>query len=666
MANSNNILIQLANGQHLDYTAETDLGIKLNRIVDDFIDPSKRYGEFSYTFSLPKTKNNDLVFEFPDSKGRIRVFNGKTFACDVYNNNQILLSGIIELTGTKVDSYECRFYSKLTQFTDTIKGKKMNDMTYLPTIPWQFEKSIANHIRVAPISSHIEFPFCFYRTPFISGGTQVPITTTRAEINLGQVYNWWTSSSVAFNQKNPMYQPAFPPAIYLKSMMDGLFADAGWSYNSSFFNRSDIQRIIVPFTGGGEDFTGAITTGHTGNTLNLNKLLPKMNQSDFLKMILNTFNLYMIPDQVNKNMVIETYNTLFSDNSNPYPITVFNQEKIYLDTANLITTKDDKNNNLALGFNRIFDYSGVTNVNPSYFLNTCTDTRAGLLKTKLTETYNKEAYTNLWNKTTGTKEIKLNLSPTNYYPYTLVNDHSIFNATTTEKPYWTIGIPLISPQTPSDNNGNDYSEGNDQDYVQGNDPSKWSYDGGFKMLYYYGKIAYQQIIATTTAYKDWIWVGLATGGTITVPTFAKVPICLASPFILLDKAHKDALVSDLNNIISKEQRSSEAGAEIHSILLTYYGAGTTDDTHVPTSFSLTFGENPIYDNIYTTFHQKKYDDFENSYILKGNMRMDENDWDAMQINRPLIFDGELYKLVSIKNYDPINRYAEIELIKKTS
>lgn len=669
MSNTNRVLIELSNGKRLDYLSELSLGIKLSRVADDFVDPSKRYGEFSMTFDVPKTKNNDAIFDYPDVKGRFNVFAGKTFECNAYDNNQIMIAGILELVGVSEDAYQVRFYSKITQFIDDIKDKKLNEMTYLPTIPWQYEVSIINHIKVAPLSEHIEFPMSFYRTPFISGGTKVVAKSSRAEANLGFVYNYFIAgSSNPYNEINPMYEAAFPPAIYLKSIVDGIFADAGWTYNSSFFNRADIQTIIIPFTGKGEDFTGSVIDNVSGDTLNLNKLLPAMNQAEFLKTIINVFNLYLIPDVANKSMVIETYNTLFTDNSNPYPIRLFNKKKESRDTQCKISTKSDSTNDLPLGFNRILDYANVadpSNINPTFFLNTCIDIRDRIGRVRLTGTYNKETYDNLWNKTTGTKDIKLNLSPTNYYPYTLVNDRSIFNSTTTAQPYWTIGLPLISPQTPQNNDGKDFAEDAEQNYIEGNDPNNWSYDGGLKLLYYYGPAKYNvSPDSGLTSYKDWLWVAIATGGTVTIPTFVRVPVCIASPYRLLDTERFDYLMANINTLVSESERFGERGAEVHGILLTYFGAGTSTDTHDDNSFSLTFGEDPLYDNIYTIFHRKKYEDFAKGELVTGTVRLNENDWREMQINRALVFDGELYKLNAITNYSPIERIAEISIIKK--
>jgi hypothetical protein len=663
MAQINNIRIILSNGSTLDYEYESLLDIKLNRIVDDLTDPSKRYSDFSYTFNLPRTKKNDNIFEFPDVKGRIRIFIGKTFECEIFNNSVRLLEGIIELVGINDDTYQCRLYSKVSQFIDEIKTKNLNDMEYLPTIDWNYEETIIEHIKVAPVSEHIEFPFIFYKTPFMSGATNVNTQSGFiAEANLGFFYNY-VISTLPFGSKNPFYEAQFPPAIYLKSIIDGIFSDAGWTYKSSFFDREDIQKIIIPFTGKGEDFTGSVISGETTNRLNLNKLLPSKKQSDFLKTILNTFNLYLIPNPNDKSVSIETYNTLFSNNSNPYKINVFDYEKLKIEDDIAIILDEDDNSDFPLGFNRIMDYSALSNINPTYNVNTCIDIRLSISQPRITTTYKKDVYQKLWQKTTGEKEIKIGLSPVNYYPYNVINERTIFEGATTIPPLWTVGIPLISKQTPQDNDGNNFAADKDDNYVVGNDPNNYSYNGDLKMLYYYGKASWNATIDGGSSYKDWLWVGIATGGTVTVPTFARLPICIASPFRLLRNSEYNQLIS--GNLISSNDRVTEIGAEAHSVLLTYLGAGTTNEAHSPTFFSLTFGENSLYDNIYSVFHKPKIDDYKNNYLLKGTMRMNENDWYEMQINRTLLFDDELYRLVSIKEYDPILNIAKIEIIKKT-
>lgn len=62
MANLSNIDILIDNQYHLDYETAESLGLKLSKKVLDQNDLTKRFGEFSYSFSVPKTKVNSTIF----------------------------------------------------------------------------------------------------------------------------------------------------------------------------------------------------------------------------------------------------------------------------------------------------------------------------------------------------------------------------------------------------------------------------------------------------------------------------------------------------------------------------------------------------------------------------------------------------------------------------
>lgn len=666
----NNIKIELYNGELLDYESPESLGIKLNRVVDDLNNPSKRFGEFSYTFNLPKSKNNIRVFEFPDTKGRTRIFIGKSFQCRVFNGSELLLDGLIELQSFDSDSLKCLFYSKVTQLLDDLKGKKLVDMISLPTIPWDYEQTIIDHLNGSKASEHIEFGLCFYRTFFMQGADPSVVVSSSgfiSEANLGYHYNY-VNSFLGFTNKNPLYFTQLPPQFYLTSLMNGMLEDAGWSLGGSFFQNPDIRKIVIPFVGDSETYSGAIVTGVT-TYLNLNKLLPDVNQTDFLSGVINAFNLYFTIDPIKKQINFETYNTLFGSSVNPYDVT----NRLDLSTVVIsnsesntrLSFSSDDSNELALGFNRVLDYKNLSNNNPTYFLNTNIDIRASIGSPRITDTYNQNAFENLFNKVSGDQEIKIEFSASNYFPYTIINEVNITGGTTTTPQLWTIGIPLISPQTPQDNNGYNYAE-DGQNFAVGNDGNSWSYDGGLKMYYYYGAGLYDFKVQNHKDYKSFLYINIATGGTATVPTSVKVPIHFLSPFKLLTVTEKSDLISQMSNYTGLSYSTNEVGAEAHSLLTTFYNVANTGNTHTPTSFSLTLGSNPNFysPNLYSEFHQLKYDRLENGHILKGVMQMNSFDWKQMQINRTIRFNDLLYQLVSIKNYDPVDQSCELTLLRK--
>jgi hypothetical protein len=694
--------IVLDNGLELDISSPESLGIKLNRIVDDYSDPSKKFGEFSYTVNLPKTKNNQKIFEFPDTKGRTRIFNGKQFGVTVICNNQILIKGILELRSFDTDSFNCQIVSSLKELVDDLKGKKLCDMTSLDTIDWDYEKTIVTHINSNKtyLNTSYQFPLAFYKTFFYSGNTT---GTTEQEFCFIYNYDTTTGSNAHHKSgKNYLYQMHFPPSIYLYNILEAMFNDIGWGMNGTFFDSGDFRKIIVPFCGKTEQLSGAVISGSTTDSLNLNKLLPDIDCLEFLKSFVTVFNLYLNIDKDNRQITFETYKTLFNSYNTPYDIT----KKVDAKSIQVSAPNSDvkisfelKGNTLVGGHDKVFDlYSASYRLekNPTYFVTPAKPIRREIASSTVTSGsynelkvgYNSTAFGNLWNKVSGDNEVKLKFSATNYVTVALRNDKLITGMSSWNtgganagyyhyKPLFGISIPLLSEQTPYDDKGNVFAEESGTTYTEGNDPTNINYDGGgtLKMLYYYGNFAYNiglTGVSFNSIYKDWVYMNIATGGTPTVPTYAKVRVPIASPYKLMTVAEKNNLLAHiksnylLSTLVPSSDGKSELCAEAQGLLQTFTSVGTTGDTHSATSYSLTMGDNESfnYDNLYSYFHKQKYDLLNNSSLLKATMFMDEYDWASMQIHTPIIYDKEKYQLVSIKNYDPVRQVAEINLIKR--
>ena len=94
------------------------------------------------------------------------------------------------------------------------------------------------------------------------------------------------------------------------------------------------------------------------------------------------------------------------------------------------------------------------------------------------------------------------------------------------------------------------------------------------------------------------------------------------------------------------------------------GKTTGDVTKVP-DYSLTFGEDDTFnETLWTKFHKEKYKLYTDSELMECEMRMNDVDWNEMQINRPIRYNNENYSIISIDNYNVVNRTAKLKLIKK--
>lgn len=699
--------IVLDNGEHLDYESEKSLGIKFQRIVEDYSNPSKRFGEFSYTFNLPKTKNNTRVFEYPDAKGRRRIFVNKQFGCKVFLNNQMLLNGIIALQEFDSTSFKCLFYSQFTDFLDAIKDKELTDLASLPTLDFgQYgnERFVITHLNANYKDSDetsFQFPLIYYRT-FDAPATLDNVfkndryTMDNPKINFN--YIWNENLVRPPSRMNGLYFHQLPPATYLVSIVRAIFEDAGYTLGGSFFNDVDIKRIIIPFTGEVEQLQGSSGTTGAYRTLKLAKTLPDMTQAEFLSAVINTFNLFFTLDQTNKVIKFETWKTLFrTGNDNPYDIT----PKVFSDSVSFFKLKDadvsikfenaDINNKVA-GYDYCLspEWSKYNNNNPWFSVHPKgTGGDSPPFQDSFQFSCFSESQDRVMNKISGKKNLNIGFTQPNYFTariYTLRNRNgTTYSGTGGGEPTIAISIPLITAQNQKDNQGANQNSGSGSTFID-NAPSIMKYGEGLQMYYYYGLPNYD-LAGTGTgaaftanyndnkwngAFKDWVFVNVITGGTSTSAQVVRTPVGVASPFKLLSRTEYSQLrdvakTYFINTSGQTDSSKNELGAEVRYLISTYFMAGSAlNDNYQTSSFSLTFGENDqfIFDNIYTKFHKKKYDLLINSEMCKLNMRMDESDWREMQINRTIRYNDEFFNLVHIKNYDPILKTAEVQMIKK--
>ena len=238
-----NIKIQTSSGERLDYTTPESLNIKFNRVGDDYTNPKKRYGEFSYNFSLPKTKRNEKILQFPSAGGNNRKFKVNPVSVSVFNNDALVLSGNLELESIKEDTYECRFYSELTQLVDSLEDVNLQDITgFDPIVDWDYETTQAAHINANYLSSdetEYQFPQIFYSSFFTPWAAYEGLTdhfgyAFRAEGDRAMQNYYYLINRTQNGDYCERYFHEYPLCFYLKSVMEKLLGHVGWSLSGSF------------------------------------------------------------------------------------------------------------------------------------------------------------------------------------------------------------------------------------------------------------------------------------------------------------------------------------------------------------------------------------------------------------------------------------------------
>lgn len=662
MANVNNLKIITEFGE-LEYKDAESLNIYFYRYVDDLQDISNRFGDFSYDFDLPITKQNSVVFSYSNAHGQKHVFpKNRNISCKVYLNQALLLDGLINLNSITRSSYKCTFFSKFKELIDSLneidpdtgKEKTLRSLGFPLIEDWNYETSIINHISTygdgnSDDTTH-QFPLSFYSTyycqeSYYSGTTDIQGSTFSQDRDK-QNYYYLLNSIAGYN--NRMYIHQLPPAIYIVRIVEQILNDAGWKLGGQFFNKEDVKRIVFMFSGQDDAYdqaTGQVS-GSTGHVLNIASFLPDMAQGTFLKNIINYFNLYFRIDTSNKILEFETYNTYFNNSIvNPYDITseVFwdTMETSYIEDNDPTIEFSSASNQNVMGDN--FIMTGATN-------NAYTQTWVTGNSINFNQTFNRVG--------TDGNTITLDFTEPTVMRKIIYNNYNQAGSNKTAAMHY-FYLPILSKQTQYDNNGMKFNKKADESYVFNNE-SSIKYQGKGSLMYHYGfpTTDFENKVGKGSL-ADFLYTNIYTGGGIN-----RVPFTICSPFQLQDyRTEINAWLDGINDDNVDDRRTTTA--TYLQALWQLMGTSSGAPSGKTTSYSLVFDDNGyLHDTLWTKFHKDKWDRYANSEQVQINMRMNSYDWQEMQINRPILFNQELYSLIAIEAYNPIMRTATIIMIKQ--
>lgn len=661
-----NIKILTSTGRQIDYSKAEDLSIKMNRVADDLQDIENRIGEYSYSFSLPMTRNNVEIFGYAGIDNVLNIFKINPIEVKVYNNDLLLFTGQLELQEIDDNKYKCVLYSKLTQLADALQDKNMQDIKTCPKIDWNYEDTIRAHINSGFTScdeTPYQFPLIFYNTFFCPTSVFTGLTDTIVDSN-GTTAHYFQRERDRQNfaylinrtskGENEMYMHQIPLAFYLKSAVEYMLEDVGWSMGGSFWEDRSIKKIIVPYVGDTDVYDRAVfcsdgtpISAHTciGGSMYLDtaKFMPDMDCLDFLENIIKLFNLYMTFDINQKTVTFESYDVMFGSRVAPYNIDnkiITKPVKSRVEDYNPSLKFNDVDNKRVLGDNRYIASSGTNAYNLFTQYRVC----AG-------DTLTDSVFNHI-GSTDGEISIKFNpplvktmriRNDYNYVGWSMsAGDHIMF-------------LPMISKQLPEDNGGKNFSK-KDSDSTSYNTEETIQYNGKPCLYYYYG-ISTSDLVQKTGkgAQSDYFFVNFDNVN-------QKIPFC--SPFAnlrfrgLINAELEWAGQNPLSASTSVETVLASYVQSLYLMFASTSGITQTVDYHLILNSDNSFG-----DTIYTRFHETKYKRYRESEVLTAKMRMTDVDWSIMTINQPIQYNKQIYSIVEIKNFDVAKQVAEIKLIK---
>jgi len=215
-----------------------------NYSIADVRHPDKRNTEYSKTIQCPATQNNDTLFgqiydvnisnAYNASNDNIEVnFNpNKKARAEVMSEGVNVMRGTLQLRkivrrGTDY-IYEVAFLGKLVDIFGVLGDKQLNGL----------DEDSVNYIDFSDLDHD-----------YTQANQIASWTATYGEGYVYPMLDYGTSYVYEYYQGEPYrnyYVEDFRPALYLKEIIDRIFAFAGFSYTSSFLSSAFFKRLIVP------------------------------------------------------------------------------------------------------------------------------------------------------------------------------------------------------------------------------------------------------------------------------------------------------------------------------------------------------------------------------------------------------------------------------------
>lgn len=218
----------------VDIPIDKGISTVLTFSIKDIQQPDKVKSSFSKTIKLPGSKaiNDKLNFIFEVNSDS--TFNPNLKLDAVYYQNDIaVFSGFIQLKDIHKKDYNQVEYS-VVLFGETANIFRELGNKFLNDSGMNWSELDHDYTRVIQENS--------WDTSYILNGA-----VTSFQYGNGFTYpmcNYGNDTDINVYNVNEMF-----PAVYAKEYIDRMFADAGYTYTSTFFNSSLFRHLIIPFNG---------------------------------------------------------------------------------------------------------------------------------------------------------------------------------------------------------------------------------------------------------------------------------------------------------------------------------------------------------------------------------------------------------------------------------
>ena len=262
----------------LDVTDHTDFPLALTFQISDIRDITATTGDYSKTFKIPATKNNNNIFQ--------HIYDPKTTDLPNYNDDleyiltqkksatrempcRILVNDFYSLVGNlrvkgvgahgkTPDYYDCVYFGNNLGWAKSVSdgylkdldwGSTYEDLQYNKTkimATWQYADCDEATNASAPA---MVYPIVSYGDYNMGGEDKtIQLFDTRNDFYMRGGNNFGSSSYAGYNNSNALFgtlpQSDWRPAIFVKTTLEKIFQAQGYSISSDFMNQSMFKKLV--------------------------------------------------------------------------------------------------------------------------------------------------------------------------------------------------------------------------------------------------------------------------------------------------------------------------------------------------------------------------------------------------------------------------------------
>ena len=95
----------IVNGQLLELESQNSLNLRLNNTLFEPTEIGSNQSEYSFSFEIPSTPNNDKIFDYANDLAKTNKFHQRR-AAEVYADGQLIFKGTLLVNGYKDKNYQ--------------------------------------------------------------------------------------------------------------------------------------------------------------------------------------------------------------------------------------------------------------------------------------------------------------------------------------------------------------------------------------------------------------------------------------------------------------------------------------------------------------------------------------------------------------------------------